>query len=76
MPGKGKIFFFLDIKLALRMKTCKPVILHQLDGNTEEQEFPKWHIGDFYAQEDILIDSLLRLLTHSLLSAMYLLGII
>lgn len=51
-------FFSLDIKLALRMKISKPLILQQVGGNTEEEEFLKWPAGDFYGHEDILIDNL------------------
>lgn len=39
------------------MKISKPLILHHVGKNTEE-EFLKWHSGDFYGQEDILLDNL------------------
>lgn len=51
-------FFFLDIKLTLKKKISKPLILQQVCGRTEEQEFLKQPIGDFYGHEDILIDHL------------------
>lgn len=58
------------------MKISKPLIL-QVGGNTEEQEFLKWHVDDFYGHEDIDWQFVgFRLSTYNLFSAVYLLGII